>query len=187
MKKLSFVSIILAITILSACGSKETETEMAVEIVAPDEVVESVEVEEPVETEVLPEPEVETVEIPEPSAESDYDVDLTTLSATMVYAEVYNMMVNTPDYVGKTVKAEGVFASFYDEMSETLYTAVIIMDATACCAQGLEFVLLDTYTYPDDYPIEGEIVTVTGEFALYTPEGAPDMEFPHLIDAEILS
>ena len=36
------------------------------------------------------------------------DVDLTVLSSTMVYSEVYNMLYNDPaHYLGKTVKARG--------------------------------------------------------------------------------
>ena len=36
-----------------------------------------------------------------------FDVDLTELSASMVYAEVYDMVYNPDDYVGKTVRAKG--------------------------------------------------------------------------------
>ena len=39
------------------------------------------------------------------------DVDLTVLSSTMVYSEVYNMLYNDPaHYLGKTVKARGEFS-----------------------------------------------------------------------------
>ena len=41
------------------------------------------------------------------------DVDLTVLSSTMVYSEVYNMLYFYPeDYYGKTVKANGIFAIY---------------------------------------------------------------------------
>lgn len=38
---------------------------------------------------------------------------------------------------------------------------------TACCAQGMEFVLTDDYSYPNDYPREGDEITVTGVFDTY--------------------
>ena len=38
------------------------------------------------------------------------DVDLTVLSSTMVYSEVYNMVLEAEGYVGKTVKMNGLFA-----------------------------------------------------------------------------
>ena len=37
------------------------------------------------------------------------DVDLTRLSSTMVYSEVYNMMNAPGDYIGKTIKMTGQF------------------------------------------------------------------------------
>ena len=39
-------------------------------------------------------------------------VDLTVLSSTMIYAEVYNMMVTPQDYVGRTVTMRGQFAVY---------------------------------------------------------------------------
>ncbi len=100
--------------------------------------------------------------------DSDVDIDLTKMSSTIVYSEVYNMMYYPEDYVDKTVRASGNFAVYTDETTNTNYYAVIIADATACCAQGLEFVLSDEYTYPDDYPEIGEEITVNGTFSFYT-------------------
>ena len=99
------------------------------------------------------------------------DVDLTKLSSTMVYSEVYNMM-NTPDsYIGKTVKMNGQFSYYEDPETKTQYFACIIADATACCSQGLEFALTGEHTYPRDYPELGSEITVTGIFETYTENG----------------
>lgn len=98
---------------------------------------------------------------------SEIDVDLTTMSATMVFAEVYNMLVSPDYYVGKTVKMEGYLSIYQDPTTEKIYFAVVIEDATACCMQGIEFTLTDDYTYPDDYPDFWETVTVIGEFETY--------------------
>ncbi len=95
------------------------------------------------------------------------DIDLTALSSTMVYSEVYSMMSAPEEYIGKTVKMKGPFAYYYDEATRNEYFACIIQDATACCAQGIEFVLAGDYTFPDDYPeIETEICVV-GVFDTY--------------------
>ena len=108
-----------------------------------------------------------------PAAATAVDVDLTALSSTMVYAEVFNMMMNPNDYVGKTVKMHGAFGigySYKDDgtMDEnTLVYACVIADATACCSQGIEFVLSGEHTYPDDYPELGSEITVVGTFATY--------------------
>ncbi len=95
------------------------------------------------------------------------DVDLTTLSSTMVYSEVYNMMVAPQEYVGKTVKMDGLYSGFYDDTTKKYYFACIVQDATACCSQGIEFELTDDYKFPDDYPSDGDFITVTGVFDIY--------------------
>ena len=100
-------------------------------------------------------------------AAGDIDVDLTVLSSTMVYSEVYNMMYNAPDYVGKVVKMKGLCSVYHDESTDKYYYACIIQDATACCAQGIEFELTEDYRFPDDYPEENEEVCVTGTFDIY--------------------
>ena len=95
------------------------------------------------------------------------DIDLTEMSSTMVYSEVYSMLETPENYIGKTVKMNGIFAYYYDEETGSYYFACIIRDATACCSQGIEFVLTDDYVYPDDYPEVGGDVTVLGRFDTY--------------------
>ena len=114
------------------------------------------------------------------------DVDLTALSSTMVYSEVYNMMTEPDDYIGKTVKMSGQF-SVYQMLDEDgnpvegapVYYACVIADATACCQQGLEFVLDN----PDDYPAEaGTEITVEGVFKTYYEE---QNMYCHLVNAHL--
>ncbi len=93
------------------------------------------------------------------------DVDLTALSSTMVYAEVYNMMSDPESYKGRTVKMKGQFAVY--EGQDRNYYACIIADAAACCSQGIEFVLDGDYSYPEDYPEVGSNITVEGIFDWY--------------------
>ncbi len=114
----------------------------------------------------------ENADIPETSGipDSDY-VDLTVLSSTMVYSEVFNMMMEPEKYIGKTVKMSGMYSVYYDESKDKYYHACIISDATACCSQGLEFELTEDYKYPDDYPEEAEDVCVTGIFDTYQEDG----------------
>ena len=95
------------------------------------------------------------------------DIDLTMLSATMVYTEVYSIMSDPDSYKGKVVRMKGAYSAFYDSSTDKYYFACIIKDATACCAQGIEFVLTDDYTFPDDYPEDGDTITVTGTFSTY--------------------
>ena len=84
------------------------------------------------------------------------DVDLTQLSSTMVYSEVYNMMSRPNDYVGKVVKMSGGFSYYYDQSAGAYYFACLISDATACCSQGMEFVRKGEFTYPDGLYNQGD-------------------------------
>ncbi len=98
------------------------------------------------------------------------DVDLTTLSSTAVYAEVWNMMAEPESYIRKTVKMKGVFAVYEDETTGQQYFACIIADALGCCRQGLDFILKGEHKYPDDYPTVDSEITVTGVFETYTED-----------------
>lgn len=101
----------------------------------------------------------------------EIDVDLTTLSSTMVYSEVYNMMTAPDSYLGKTVKMSGPFAVYVDDEKGKTYFACIIKDAAACCSQGIEFQLEGDYSYPEDYPAVDDIITVVGTFSVYEEDG----------------
>jgi len=103
---------------------------------------------------------------------TDAEVDLTEMSATMIYAEVLNMMQHPDKYIGKIVRMNGQFAVYHDESTDKYYFACIIKDATQCCAQGIEFELAGDHVYPEDYPELGSEITVTGVFDIYTePSG----------------
>ena len=175
---------------LCACGKgseKDAETDIPSsneEISAPTESI-------PTPKEQETPDEQQTPEEPEQTQTSadGVDVDLTVLSSTMVYSEVYNMLYFYPeDYYGKTVKMTGQF-NVYQWVDENgvvadmpVAYACIISDATACCAEGVEFVLEGDYTYPDDYPELGAEITVIGEFQPYEENG---VTWYHLVNARL--
>ena len=105
------------------------------------------------------------------TTDDNVDVDLTKLSSTMVYSEVYNMMYTPENYVGKTVKMSGMFVAYTNQDQSQFYPAVIIADATACCSQGLEFVLEGNPSYPEGYPETETDITVIGTFETYLEDG----------------
>ena len=170
---------------LCACG-KDSEKDAGNDTLSSDE-------ESSASAEIIPTPnEQETPEGSEPSQPSagKVDVDLTVLSSTMVYSEVYNMLYFYPeDYYGKNVKMTGQF-NVYQWVDESgivadmpVAYACIISDATACCAEGVEFVLEGDYTYPDDYPELGTEITVIGEFQSYEENG---VTWYHLVNARMV-
>lgn len=92
------------------------------------------------------------------------DIDLTSMSSTMVLAEVFNMLIMPEEYEGKIVKANGPFLVFENPENNDRFYAILIEDATKCCQQGIEFVWTGNHTYPDDYPIENQKIVVTGVY-----------------------
>lgn len=110
----------------------------------------------------------------------DLDIDLSALTTTMVYSEVYNMMSKPEDYTGKKILMKGTFAVY--EGDGRNYYACVIKDATACCSQGIEFLLDGNYSYPADYPAIGTEISVVGIFDTYM-EG--ENQYCQLIDASM--
>ena len=141
----------------------------------------------PAKTPVTAAPSVETGEAPaqaeetaDPASEGEHvDVDLTQLSSTMVYSEVYAMVYEPEQYIGKTVKMRGSFAT--QEYDGNRLYACVIQDATACCAQGLEFELAEALAYPEDFPEEGAEITVVGIFDTYTEDAGNGNSYLYLV------
>ena len=111
------------------------------------------------------------------------DLDLSVLSGTFVYAEVYNLMADPAPYMGKTIKIRGIYSVFEEPSTGTVYHACVIPDATACCMQGIEFVWGGDHVWPDDYGEEGGNITVTGQLESYLDGG---ITYLHLVDSDVV-
>ena len=96
------------------------------------------------------------------------ETDLTSMSSTMVYSYVYNM-VNTPEsFVGQRFRIRGTYDEQLWDVTGLTYHYIVIADATSCCAQGLEFVLTDENAA---YPQVGEEFEISGIFGTYIENG----------------
>lgn len=118
------------------------------------------------------------------SSYTDIDYDLTQMSSTLIYSEMFNMMTNAQTYVDKVIKMKGYTGLFKDGASDSTYYSCIVPDATACCANGIEFVLNDSYEKYIDYPVVNDEITVVGVFSLYK-EG--EYEYITLKNAELVA
>lgn len=108
----------------------------------------------------------------------DVDYDLTQMSSDMVYGTVYQMMIEPKEYEGKKFRIDGNFYASYYKKTKKYYFYCVIKDATACCAQGLEFVWKDgTHIYPDDYPKENAKIVVEGTFETYKEKGDKNLYY----------
>ncbi|MBQ8133511.1 MAG: hypothetical protein IJ192_03750 [Clostridia bacterium] len=163
-------SCLLTLTLITGCNNNgnTSDTEMIEKSVSEESVaVNEISQDEDESSSVNKADEKAESEISAQDTNNQIDVDLTTLSSTMVYSEVYNIIYNPDDYRGKRIKMTGLFNSYYYDTTDKYYFACVIPDATACCAQGIEFKLDDNYSYPDDYPAEGTEITIIGTFSTY--------------------
>ena len=53
-----------------------------------------------------------------PESADGVDYDLTTMSRGMIYATVYQMMAEPDDYIGKTIRMDGLYYAGYAEQTE---------------------------------------------------------------------
>ena len=104
MKKLLCVLLIaLTLVPLAACGGEKDKVTAAADSADNQAPEASVSQKQPSEKKSESKPAAS-----EPTQSTDgVDVDLTRLSSTMVYSEVYNMMNAPGDYIGKTIKMTG--------------------------------------------------------------------------------
>ena len=162
---------------LSACG--EEVTNPVIEEIAAEKEAEAIE------EEATPTPEIfDTVATPTPVEEEQVsdepdptvDYDLTVMGSDMVYATVFQLMVNPEEYEGKTFKVSGTYDEMTFEDTGVTYHFVVIADALACCSQGLEFLWDDE---GKEYPQIGHEVTCKGTFETYKEEGSEEL-FCHL-------
>lgn len=111
------------------------------------------------------------------------DLDLSGMSGTIVYSQIYNMMVEPEAYLGKVIRIAGYYSAFEDTERNIVYHACVVPDATACCAQGIEFIWAGEHAWPEDYPEETTDITVTGRLEMYEEDG---IDYLHLVDSEVV-
>lgn len=101
------------------------------------------------------------------------DLDLTKMSATMVYSQVFNMLLVPDEFNGKLIKVAGMFSEFVPNGKSEKVMTIIVSDALACCQQGLEFKISDDSPLKNQsLPASGSEVEIIGRFILgKTQEG----------------
>lgn len=95
------------------------------------------------------------------------EIDLTSMSSTMVYSYVYNMVTAPDSFIGQRFRLRGTYDEQLWDVTGLTYHYLVIADAASCCAQGLEFVL----PVEDTYPQIGEEFEISGIFGTYVENG----------------
>lgn len=149
MKRILKSLLILTVALLSGCGDK-ADREVAAT---------------PVPTQSLSEQTPDAVVFSTAVAINPdyYDVDLAGMGATMVYSYVFSIVSDPAQYVGQRFRVRGTYQVTHWSATDLDYNFVVVSDATACCAQGLEFLLDEGLSYP----AAGDQIEITGTFGSY--------------------
>ena len=165
MKKALLIALCVAALTLTGCGQKDTP-DTAVNTVAaaaPTQTVQPVQIKSPTTAPAVS----EATEAP--AVESSVtEIDLTNISSTMVYSYVFNMLSTPDDFIVQRFRIQGIYDEVLWEPTNQMYHYIIIADATACCAQGLEFVLADENAA---YPQPRDEIEISGVFSTYEEDG----------------
>lgn len=183
--------LLMAVIALTACGSQASEIQenqtqeprsdaattqsespvIEAALLSNDEVMAMVASQTEQATETATEAAIESAQTEKANNDRPVDLDLTAISGTVVYSQVYDMMMQPEAYLGQKIRMRGNFSYYQDPDTGTEYFAAVIADATACCAQGIEFVWKGEHSFPQDYPPLDTEITVTGTFGTYIENG----------------
>ncbi len=104
----------------------------------------------------------------------DIDYNLTEMSATIVYSQIFDLVSNPSEYTDARFIIKGEMVESEDAETGEKFYAIIIADATACCAQGLEVFFPEEIPVPEELPAT---VTIQGTIGTQT---VGDIEFAHV-------
>lgn len=90
------------------------------------------------------------------------DLDLSTMPASIAYAQALAMQREPDNYLGVTVRIDGIFN--YSEARQR--GVVIIADTARCCETSMGFACAGDERYPEDYPELYTRFTVVGMFSI---------------------
>jgi len=102
----------------------------------------------------------------------DFDVDLTSLSSTMVQAEYERIVSNSEDYIGKTIRASGTYRIMANNDTGDFAHYIIIVQGDDCCQMGFEFKRDGDFSFPGDYPKPNAVIEITGVLDTHKAFGA---------------
>ncbi len=99
------------------------------------------------------------------------DYDLTKMNGLMAYSFVFEIMINPEAYIGSTIKANGFFQRGFSDFTGRHFNYVMVGDDTACCWNGLEFLIDGKDNTAENYPGQNVDIEVVGELKTYEAAG----------------
>ena len=118
------------------------------------------------------------------SRADDIDLDLTALSAVMLSAEMTNISRSPQDYLGQTIRIDGMYINFSDG-NNRYFHFVIFMDEAGCCEKGFEFRVNEEFGAPEEIININADIQVTGVFQVCVESGR-DIYYLSVVELELL-
>lgn len=95
------------------------------------------------------------------SGKPKVDIDFTTMNYNLVSAKLFNVLIESEKYLGKSMRFKGQYFYTEEESVGQKMHSVLIYDATACCQTGLQFELPEGKEYPE----EKKEIEISGKFS----------------------
>ncbi len=92
---------------------------------------------------------------------SGVDHDLTGMSATMLFGQVFDILHNSENYYESTIRLEGEFEVLVNAVSDESVYTLIVEDEGGCCAQWLRLKMAEGVDI--DIPEAGAAVLLEGK------------------------
>ena len=73
-----------------------------------------------------------------PKQSAPKTIDLTKLGATILYAQVYNMLMEADNFNGTRIKMDGTYYENTDIEQGPPFQCIIVTDITGCCSAGFD-------------------------------------------------
>ncbi len=89
-------------------------------------------------------------------------IDLTRLSNTMAYAQLYDMVMAPERHQGITLRVHGSYYGFQSQETGKITHLITVRDNVGCCEMGMEFQITGDLIWPDQFPQNNSMIELTG-------------------------
>jgi len=117
------------------------------------------------------------------SNSDEIDLDFTGLSATIAEAMYHNVVNNSADYLGKTIRVSGTYNPLFLPQNGNTYHYIVVIPGDECCQLSFEFMLPANDMHLDSFPPKLTPIEVTGVLSRYTERG---ITYLYLADSEMI-
>lgn len=90
------------------------------------------------------------------------DINLVGLSYPIVYAQVYDLILEPEKNLGKTLSIQGSYFNIEFTATNQVTHLILVTDSAGCCELALEFTVSGNPSWPADFPSRYSEIKLTG-------------------------